>query len=329
MRLTPIAIFLCFMGISFPLMSAPLPKVIHTCNFDDIIDLTHRIENWRRVLPDYEIKKWDKSNFDLNENAFVKKAFKARQYDLLSAYCSYKVLYEQGGVYLSPFWQANQDLSKDAADGAFMSFMHDKMLSGAVMAMPKRHPLMGELVNYYRKDPRALGLVPPNYVLTDFVFKSYPTFQKNGKQQSFKDDLTLYPATRYILNLGSHDNIGNYRFDYTPKNYKTAEMSFGVLKELFLKEHAFKILYNEELYHVIPSGEHTFTIFEKRQHVPWGYVDEHTAGLNWLGPTLRFEEDHGVYIYRGNYVLANQNHYGNAIEIKVQGNDDTKGAKKK
>lgn len=330
MRLVPIALFLCLMGISFPSMGAPLPKTIHTCNFDDRIDLTRRIENWHHVFPDYIIKIWDKSNFDLNENPFIKKAVKAQQYDLLSAYCAYKTLYEQGGVYLSPFWQANKDLSADVANGPFMSFLHDKMLSGAVLAMPKGHPLMGELLNYYQKDPRASGLVPPNYVLTDFVFKSYPTFQKNGKRQNFKGDMTLYPATRYLLNLGTQDNIGNYRFDYTPKNYKTSEMSFGILKELFLKEHAVKILYNEELYHVIPSGRHTFTVFEKRQHVPWGYVDEHTAALNWLGPTLLFEEDHGIYIHRGNYVLANQSHYGNAKEIKVKGNEDTKkGAEKK
>lgn len=329
MRHIFIAALLCCMGISYPLLGATIPKTIHTCNFDDTVDLTHRIKNWQHVLPSFKIKRWDKKNFDLSQNDFVKKAYKAKQYDLLSAYCGYKALYEEGGVYLSPFWQANKDFSSEVADGPFITFLHNKMLSSAIMAMPAGHPLLGELLNYYQKDKRAQGLVPPNYVLTEFVFKSYPTFQKNGKRQNFKGDMTLYPATRYMLNLGTHDNLGNYRFDYTPKHYKTSDMSFGILKELFLKEHAIKILYNEQFYHVIPASEHTYTVFEKRQHIPWGYVDEHTAALNWLGPTLLFTKENGVYVYQSNYVLASEKHYGHAQEIHVQGNEINQGTKEK
>ena len=106
-------------------------------------------------------------------------------------------------------------------------------------------------------------------------------------------------------------------------------MSFGILKELFLKEHAIKILYNEQFYHVIPASEHTYTVFEKRQHIPWGYVDEHTAALNWLGPTLLFTKENGVYVYQSNYVLASEKHYGHAQEIHVQGNDINQGTKEK
>lgn len=58
-------------------------------------------------------------------------------------------------------------------------------------------------------------------------------------------------------------------------------------------------------------------------------MDEHTAALNWLGPTLLFTKENGVYVYQSNYVLANQSHYGNAKEIKVKGNDINQGTKEK
>lgn len=329
MRLILFAFFICSVFFYLTSFAAPIPKVIHTCNFDKNIDLTARLENWKNVLPDFDIKVWNEKNFDLSQNIFLKKAYKANQYDLLSAYCGYKALYEEGGVYLSPFWQANKNIAPDLNNGGFISFMHDKMLSPFVIGMQKGHPLMGELIGYYQKDKRALGLVPPAYVLTDFVFKSYPTFLKNGQLQTFSNDMTLFPATRHILNLGSQDNIGNYRFDYTPKHYKTSEMSFGILKDLFLKEHAIKILYNDDIYHVFPSSGHTYTVFERRQHMPWGYIDEHTAALNWLGPTFLFTNQNGLYVFQGNYVLAGEKHYGPAKEIKVQGNTDFEGAKRK
>lgn len=325
MRFILFAIFLYGFCFYLPLNAAPLPQIIHTCNFDQSIDLHERLENWKRVLAGFQIKVWDKSNFNLNENDFLKKALAANRYDLLSTYCAYKVLYNEGGVYLSPFWQANKEFSKDLLGDGFLSFMHNKMLSTSVMALPQKHPLLGQLLHYYQKDKRALGLVPPSYVLTDFVFTSYPTFQKNGLKQSFLNDITLYPATSFILNLGSYDNIGNYRFDYTPALYKTAEMSFGILKELYLQQHSIQVSYNNVLYHIFPKIGHTFTVYENKQHIPWGYIDEHTAALNWLGPTLLFTYDNGRYVYESNYVLAKQKHYGRAKEIKVQGNEDVKG----
>ena len=48
-----------------------IPKKIHYCWFggNPLPPLAVKcIESWKKYLPDYEIKEWNESNFDLNYN---------------------------------------------------------------------------------------------------------------------------------------------------------------------------------------------------------------------------------------------------------------------
>lgn len=55
-----------------------IPKVIHYCWFGGgkLDELSQRcIESWKEKLPDYEIKEWNESNFDIKINKFVNEAY--------------------------------------------------------------------------------------------------------------------------------------------------------------------------------------------------------------------------------------------------------------
>ena len=45
-----------------------LPKSVEDC-----------IKTWKKFLPDYEIKQWDESNFDVNSFPFVKEAYESKK----------------------------------------------------------------------------------------------------------------------------------------------------------------------------------------------------------------------------------------------------------
>ena len=52
-----------------------VPKIIHYCWFGGgpISEQAERsLESWRRFAPDYEIRRWDESNFDIDECSFAK-----------------------------------------------------------------------------------------------------------------------------------------------------------------------------------------------------------------------------------------------------------------
>lgn len=79
-----------------------IPKVIHYCWFGGNPlpeDAIRCINSWKVFCPNYEIKEWNESNFDLNSCDYVKEAASVGKWAFVSDYVRYKVLYEYGGLY--------------------------------------------------------------------------------------------------------------------------------------------------------------------------------------------------------------------------------------
>ena len=80
-----------------------IPKVIHYCWFGKNPlpkDVKKCIESWKKFCPDYEIKQWDESNFDVYQNDFVKSAYENKAWAFVSDYARLKIVYDEGGIYL-------------------------------------------------------------------------------------------------------------------------------------------------------------------------------------------------------------------------------------
>ena len=67
----------------------PLPKIAEKC-----------IESWKKMCPDYEIKRWDESNLDLEKYEFCKDALASRKFAFASDVLRTDILYNHGGLYL-------------------------------------------------------------------------------------------------------------------------------------------------------------------------------------------------------------------------------------
>ena len=55
-----------------------IPKIINYCWFGGSslpIDVKKCIKSWERMCPEYEIKRWDESIFDVNAHPFTKAAY--------------------------------------------------------------------------------------------------------------------------------------------------------------------------------------------------------------------------------------------------------------
>lgn len=80
-----------------------IPKIIHYCWFGGKplpADVLTCIKTWEKFCPDYEIRRWDESNFDVNAHPFVKAAYEAKAWAFVSDYARLKVVYDNGGIYL-------------------------------------------------------------------------------------------------------------------------------------------------------------------------------------------------------------------------------------
>jgi len=80
-----------------------IPKIIHYCWFggaEKPVLIKHCIASWRKRLPDYEIKEWNESNFDVNMAPLSKEAYAARKWAFVADYCRIYALATEGGIYM-------------------------------------------------------------------------------------------------------------------------------------------------------------------------------------------------------------------------------------
>ena len=79
-----------------------IPKTIHYCWFGGKNlpqEMQNYIDGWRKLCPDYIIKEWNETNFDVNSCSYIREAYAARKWAFVSDYARFKVLYDEGGVY--------------------------------------------------------------------------------------------------------------------------------------------------------------------------------------------------------------------------------------
>ena len=73
-------------------------------------------------MPDYEIKEWNESNFDVNCCPYVKQAYEAKKYAFVSDYVRFFVLFKEGGLYFDTDVEIIKDMNHIIAVGNFMAF---------------------------------------------------------------------------------------------------------------------------------------------------------------------------------------------------------------
>lgn len=139
-------------------MKQPIPKIIHYCWFggNPLPPLAQKcIASWKKHLPEYEIKEWNESNFDVNAIPYIREAYAARKYAFVSDYARFVILYEHGGLYFDTDVEIIRPLDDIIERGAFMGCETDgdagtvTVAPGLGLGTPAGSPLYKELLNLY------------------------------------------------------------------------------------------------------------------------------------------------------------------------------------
>ena len=102
-----------------------IPKIIHYCWFGHapLPPLAVKcIASWKKFLPDYEIKEWNESNFDVNMIPYTAEAYKARKYAFVSDYARFWIIYHYGGVYFDTDVEIIRSMDDILSKGPYMGF---------------------------------------------------------------------------------------------------------------------------------------------------------------------------------------------------------------
>lgn len=79
-----------------------IPKIIHYMwlGGKPIPDtLKYCIDSWKKYCPEYEIRRWDETNYDIEKNEYMKQAYEQRMYGFIPDYARLDILYRFGGIY--------------------------------------------------------------------------------------------------------------------------------------------------------------------------------------------------------------------------------------
>lgn len=178
-----------------------IPKIIHYCWFgrNPLPPLALKcIASWRSYLPEYEIREWNESNFDVNGISYTRDAYKAGKYAFVSDYARFWILYHYGGVYFDTDVEVIRSLDDILAKGAFMGCERDdpaEVNPGLGIACPAELNLYKELLDFYA----TLNFIREDgtYNLTTIVCYTTSLLKKYGlsDRQDIQQigDITIYP----------------------------------------------------------------------------------------------------------------------------------------
>ena len=121
-----------------------IPKIIHYCWFGGKPlpkSAIKCINSWKKFFPDYEIKEWNESNFDVNMIPYTKEAYAAKKYAFVSDFARFWVPHEYGGIYFDTDVEVIRPMDDIIARGAYLGMENRTAINpGLGMAAPAGHP---------------------------------------------------------------------------------------------------------------------------------------------------------------------------------------------
>lgn len=256
-----------------------IPKIIHYCWFggNPLPDLAKKcIDSWKKYFPDYEIKEWNETNFDIDCCDYVREAYEEKKWAFVSDYARYWVLYHEGGLYFDTDVEIIKDMKDIVSMGSFMGCEYVKssknehnkknynqltigVAPGLGLGIEPGLSLIKEILDFYnikhfRLQDGNLDKTTIVKYTTDFL-KQYG-WEPNGNLQCI-EDLYIYPVDYFC-----------------PMNYETAEINITSNTRSIHHYTASWLNEKEKKYHYIKQkltqkfGYKTGTIFFKIIYIP-------------------------------------------------------------
>lgn len=178
-----------------------IPHIIHYIWFGGApkSELIERcIKSWREKLPDWEIKEWNESDFDMESCTYMKQAYENKRYAFASDYARFAVLYEHGGIYLDTDVEVLKSFPDEMLEETGFAGVesNSKIAPGLVFACEPENELVKEILDLYRgekfilKDGSQNTVTVVEYVTR--IFKKHG-FVVDGSEQTIKG-FHVYPC---------------------------------------------------------------------------------------------------------------------------------------
>ena len=155
------------------------------------------IETWRKYNPDFEIIRWDESNYDLHRHHYAEQAYESGALSFASNLARLDILQEQGGIYLDTDVEVRQSFAPLLADRAFFGMSEtDRVSNGCGFGAAPHQNIIGDMIAAFDARPflRSNGRPEkrPCHAFLHPVLRRYG-FRMVNEYQNI-DGIALYPT---------------------------------------------------------------------------------------------------------------------------------------
>jgi len=236
-----------------------MQKIIHYCWFGGkpLSKMAKKcIKSWKKYFPDFEIKEWNESNFDVNICKFVKDAYKNEKWAFVSDYARLYALYNYGGIYFDTDMEVTKKCDFLCDDEFFIGYEENRMIAAGVIGVKNiKNKYVKQLLDWY--DMQSVFDVNNvfNYAIPKIITNIFSKYNKeniNGidvinKEIKVYPEEYFYPINYNYSRKNFTENtcmIHYYNATWAPKAEKIAIYffrTFGIKFGRFLLNRYYKI----------------------------------------------------------------------------------------
>ena len=129
-----------------------IPRKIHYCWFGGKVkpkSVIKMINSWKKHCPNYEIKEWNESNFDININQYCKEAYQCGKWAFVSDVARLFALYTEGGIYLDTDVELIKPLDEFLNQKAFAGFEGTEWVGTNIIGAEIGNEMIEEFFSLY------------------------------------------------------------------------------------------------------------------------------------------------------------------------------------
>lgn len=196
-------------GIIFEHTKPVIPKKIHYCWFGNKmpVSLENNIKQWAKICPDYEIIRWDVTNYNIYINQYISQAYEMKKWAYVSDYLRLDVIYKYGGIYLDTDIEIVQKPDPLLYQNCFACFDGTLMVnSGSGIGSIPKLPIIKELKEIYENMP--FELENGYYNNSSCMLHTYSVLKKYGIKMNDTlqtiAGINIYPSIFQGTNCSTH-----------------------------------------------------------------------------------------------------------------------------
>lgn len=199
-----------------------IPKRIHYCWFGKNAmpePLQKCIDTWRKCCPDYEIVRWDESNYDVDRYRYTRQAYERRKWAFVSDVARLDILYHHGGIYLDTDVELIKNLDDLLYQPAFCSVEKWGVINtgGGCGAVPE-HPMIAKMMELRKKTGMVYEDGTINMESSGF-YESMPLMEEGfvpDNTVQIVKDMTIYSSDFF------------HPYDYMTRELCVTENTYGI-----------------------------------------------------------------------------------------------------